>query len=59
MALILTRKSGQGFWIGDAYVRVTKRGERELHVLVDAPRSVAVVREEIDARPIPRGERSA
>lgn len=57
MALRFTRRDGEGFWIGDAFVRVTLRstlaGTQQIGVSVTAEPSVSVLREELDDRPAP------
>lgn len=49
MALVLTRKDGEGIRIGRAVVYVSRLGGRT-KVVVDAPRDVDVVRLEIQGR---------
>ncbi|MEE4109519.1 MAG: hypothetical protein V2I24_09240 [Halieaceae bacterium] len=57
MALRFTRRDGEGFWIGDAFVRValggTHGGRQQIGVSVTADRAVRVLREELDDRPAP------
>lgn len=54
MALLFKRRNGEGFWVGDAFVRV-KAAQRGggVNVAVTAPKGVRVMREEIDAREAP------
>jgi sRNA-binding carbon storage regulator CsrA len=54
MALKITRRIGQGFWVGDAHVRLVKvKGEHDIGVEIHAPRSIKVLRAELDDRPEP------
>jgi sRNA-binding carbon storage regulator CsrA len=59
MALRFTRRDGEGFWIGDAFVRLMlngTHGRRQVQVSVTADRSVPVVREEISDQRAPDRE---
>lgn len=48
--LVLTRKSGEGVWIGkDIYVMVQVRGG-QVRVLIDAPKEVHILRDELKKR---------
>lgn len=55
MALRITRRPGEGFWIGDAFVRLDRSPKhgRAIQVSITADRSVPVTRAEIDGRPEP------
>jgi len=44
--LVITRKSGQSFKVGDATITLQIRND-EIKVAIDAPRSVPVVRSEL------------
>lgn len=55
MALRFKRKKGQGFWVGDAFVRIESvpGSGRTTSVAVFADPDVPVYREEIDGRTPP------
>ena len=49
--LVLTRKVGESILIGDEIkITVTKIGNKKVGIGIDAPRSVQVVRTELDVR---------
>ena len=49
--LVITRKSGEGVWIGDSHVivRFTENGTVKLSI--DAPRDVPIRRDELPVKP--------
>lgn len=55
--LILTRKPGQSLKIGDEIsVTVTRIGRGQVHIAIDAPKCVKILREELIGTPA-KGER--
>lgn len=49
--LVLDRKIGEGFWIGDRiYVKVLDIGRRRIKIGIQAPEEYSVVREELVER---------
>ena len=47
MALVLTRREGEGIWIGNAYVRIASIGKSSVKVAIKAPENVKVLRDEL------------
>ncbi len=45
--LVVTRKDGEGVWIGDTLVKVNVKGGK-VKLAINAPEDVAVVREELE-----------
>lgn len=45
--LNLTRKKGDRVWIGDVCVIVTRIGRGKVHLGIEAPRGVEIMREEV------------
>ena len=45
--LVLTRKSGQSIKVGDAMIRVEVVSRTTVRIIIDAPKEVRVVREEL------------
>jgi carbon storage regulator CsrA len=57
--LILSRKNGQGliFRVGDHEIRLDFRSKASVRVGIDAPREVAVIRQELESSVIPPANR--
>ena len=48
MALVLTRREGEVFWIGDrCRVKVYRIGKGSVRLAIEAPKEVKILREEI------------
>ena len=45
--LVLTRKNGEGIWIGDTLIRIDITGRNSVKLAIDAPKDVKVMREEL------------
>jgi sRNA-binding carbon storage regulator CsrA len=45
--LVVTRNEGQAVWIGDVRVKIEKKGK----MVIEAPKGVRIVREELLERP--------
>lgn len=45
--LVITRKVGQSFWVGDSFVTVVSLRGKQARVAIEAPRDVKVVRSEL------------
>ena len=46
MSLVMTRKSGQSFTVGDATITL-HNNDGQIRVVIDAPKDVAIVRSEL------------
>ena len=50
--LVLTRRVSQGFWIdGNTFVKVISIGRNQVKLGIEAPVSVRILREELEAAP--------
>jgi carbon storage regulator CsrA len=52
--LTLSRKAGQGIWIGDVFFRVVKASADKVTLAIFAPPEIRILREELDPRPTPQ-----
>jgi sRNA-binding carbon storage regulator CsrA len=50
MCLAFSRKLGQGFWVGESFVKLDKGKGDSIKVVVTAPPEVSVDRAEVRAR---------
>jgi carbon storage regulator CsrA len=51
MALTLSRKAGQGIWIGDnVHIKITKVVGGKATIAVSAPRKVCILRDELEPK---------
>ena len=56
MSLVLTRRPGEAIQIGpDILITVASIHGQQVRVLIDAPRSIHIIRTELIGRPDPKG----
>jgi carbon storage regulator CsrA len=51
--LTLSRKPGEGIWVGDVFFRVVKASADKVTLAIFAPPDIRILREELDPRPTP------
>jgi len=56
--LVLSRKVGEGIYIGNVKVTLVRAGEGKARIGIDAPRDLEIRREELPARRTPSAEES-
>lgn len=47
MALVITRRLREGFWVGDSHVLITRIGESSIKIAIEAPPNVRILRGEL------------
>ena len=45
--LILKRKNGEGFYVGDAFIKIIEVGKNSVRLIVTAPENIKILREEL------------
>lgn len=45
--LVLKRKDGQGFYVGDAFIKIIEIGKNSVRVVITAPDDIKILREEL------------
>jgi carbon storage regulator CsrA len=45
--LVLKRKNGEGFYIGDAFIKVIEVGRNSVRLVIIAPDDIKILREEL------------
>lgn len=58
MALVITRREREGFWVGDAFVRINSVRGNKVKVSIEAPRDIRVRRGELKPFTDPQTDQS-
>ena len=45
--LVLKRKNGEGFYVGDAFIKIIEVGRNSVRLVVVAPDDIKILREEL------------
>lgn len=45
--LVLKRKNGEGFYVGDAFIKIIECNKKSVRVVITAPDDIKILREEL------------